>query len=94
MNKSFFIITDSGGVQEEAPCLGKPILVMRESTERIEASNNNGPYLVGTDRNKILYFSEKLIRDNNFYNIASVKCFPYGKGDASELIYNYLISLK
>ena len=90
MNNSYFIITDSGGVQEEAPCLGKPILVMRESTERIESIDNNGPYLVGTDRNKIFYYSDKLINDNNFYETASVKCFPYGKGDSSELIYNCL----
>lgn len=91
MNNSFFIITDSGGVQEEAPCLGKPILVMRESTERVESTNNNGPYLVGTDKEKILFFSEKLLSDVNFYNTASIKSYPYGKGDASDLIYNYLI---
>jgi UDP-N-acetylglucosamine 2-epimerase (non-hydrolysing) len=92
MNNSLFIITDSGGVQEEAPCLGKPILVMRESTERIESTNNSGPYLVGTDVKKILLYSEKLICDSSFYKAASIKSFPYGKGDASELIYNYLIS--
>jgi UDP-N-acetylglucosamine 2-epimerase (non-hydrolysing) len=93
MDNSLFIITDSGGVQEEAPCLGKPILVMRESTERLESTSNNGPYLVGTDKNKILFFSEKLLSDNNFYKIASSKSFPYGKGDASQLIYNILNNL-
>ena len=92
MNNSLFIITDSGGVQEEAPCLGKPILVMREPTERIESIDNNGPYLVGTDKNKIMLFSEKLICDSNFYQSASEKSFPYGRGDASELIYNFLIN--
>ncbi len=91
MDNSFFIITDSGGVQEEAPCLGKPILVMRESTERVESSNN-GSYLVGTDKGKILFFSDKLLSDNNFYNTASIKSFPYGKGNASELIFNSLIN--
>lgn len=91
MNNSFFIITDSGGVQEEAPCLGKPILVMRESTERIESNSDGfGPFLVGTDQNKILFFSEKLICDTDFYNNSAKKSFHYGEGNAADLIFEHL----
>jgi UDP-N-acetylglucosamine 2-epimerase (non-hydrolysing) len=94
MNNSFFIITDSGGIQEEAPCLGKPILVMRDSTERAESISEAGPFLVGTDQEKIIFHSDKLISDNIFYKNASKRTFNYGEGNSSELIYNILINSK
>ena len=66
MNKSYLIITDSGGVQEEAPSLGKPVLVMRDTTERPEAVEAGTVILVGTDANKIVTHTQELLDDSEY----------------------------
>ena len=86
MNRSYFILTDSGGVQEEAPSIGKPVLVMRDTTERPEAVEAGTVMLVGTDQNQIVKNSQKLIDDKNHYQSMSFSHNPYGDGKASERI--------
>ena len=87
MNRSYMIITDSGGIQEEAPSLGKPVLVMRETTERPEAIDAGTVKLVGTDVNKIFKNSLALINNNNdIYNKMSLAHNPYGDGFACKRI--------
>ena len=86
MNKSYIIITDSGGVQEEAPSLGKPVLVMREVTERPEAVEAGTVILVGTNKEKIINESEKLLTNSSYYTQMSNKHNPYGDGLASDRI--------
>lgn len=83
MNRSYLIITDSGGVQEEAPSLGKPVLVMRDTTERPEAVQAGTVRLVGTDRQKILAEATILLRDNDAYKTMSQSHNPYGDGMAA-----------
>ncbi|HHD79095.1 MAG TPA: UDP-N-acetylglucosamine 2-epimerase (non-hydrolyzing) [Epsilonproteobacteria bacterium] len=90
MDKSYFIITDSGGVQEEAPSLGKPVLVMRDTTERPEALEAGTVKLVGTDTGLILQEAQKLIDDKETYMQMSQASNPYGDGHACEKIINYL----
>jgi UDP-N-acetylglucosamine 2-epimerase (non-hydrolysing) len=86
MEKSHLVLTDSGGIQEEAPGLGKPVLVMRDTTERPEAVVAGTVKLVGTDCNKIVYEVSKLLTDNDYYNIMSNAVNPYGDGMACERI--------
>ena len=86
MYNSFFIITDSGGVQEEAPSLGKPLLVMRNVTERPEGVAAGNAVLVGTDRKKIASWSRKLLHDKRVYGRMSHAGNPYGDGKASARI--------
>jgi len=93
MSKSFFIITDSGGIQEEAPSLGKPVLVMRDSSERPEAIKAGTVKLVGTDYAKIIEESQKLIDDENEYNKMSKAYNPYGDGKASLKVLNFIKSI-
>tara|TARA_B100000965_G_scaffold396407_1_gene411309 strand:- start:1559 stop:2707 length:1149 start_codon:yes stop_codon:yes gene_type:complete len=93
MSKSFFIITDSGGIQEEAPSLGKPVLVMRDSSERPEAIKAGTVKLVGTDYEKIIEESQKLIDDENEYNKMSKAYNPYGDGKASLKVLNFVKSI-
>jgi len=90
MDKSYFIITDSGGVQEEAPSLGKPVLVMRDTTERPEALEADTVKLVGTNKEKIISEAQKLIDDKIEYNKMSKSHNPYGDGKACEKIVEYL----
>jgi len=90
MDKSYFIITDSGGVQEEAPSLGKPVLVMRDTTERPEALRAGTVKLVGTDKEKIIKEAQKLINDTILYEVMSRAHNPYGDGDACEKIVEFL----
>lgn len=90
MNKSYFIITDSGGVQEEAPSLGKPVLVMRNTTERPEAVEAGTVILVGTDRQKIVAEAQKLLNNEQEYNKMKQAHNPYGDGKASERIREFL----
>ncbi len=92
MNRSHLIITDSGGVQEEAPSLGKPVLVMRETTERPEAVEAGTVILVGTDRQKIVMECRLLLDDEKAYEEMSMKHNPYGDGKACERIADYLKS--
>jgi len=90
MDKSYFIITDSGGVQEEAPSLGKPVLVMRETTERPEAVSAGTVKLVGTDTQKIKNEAQALIEQRQEYEKMSKAYNPYGNGKACEKIVLYL----
>jgi len=93
MSKSFFIITDSGGVQEEAPSLGKPVLVMRDTTERPEAVKAGTVILVGTNETKIVSQAEKLLTNKEHYNQMQKSHNPYGDGKASERIFNFIKNL-
>jgi UDP-N-acetylglucosamine 2-epimerase len=86
MTQSRFILSDSGGVQEEAPSLGKPVLVMRETTERPEGVLAGTCRLVGTDVETILSESELLLRDQDEYARRCVLRNPYGDGHAAERI--------
>ncbi len=90
MDKCYLIITDSGGVQEEAPSLGKPVLVMRDTTERPEAVDAGTVILVGTDEEKIVAEAEKLLNENASYESMSKLHNPYGDGKACERIVKYI----
>ena len=92
MKKSYLILTDSGGVQEEAPSLNKPILVMRDTTERPEALTAGAVKLVGTNKNKIIDEVERLLTNNDAYNKMACIANPYGNGNTAELILNHLIN--
>lgn len=83
MERSYLILTDSGGVQEEAPFLGKPVLLMRDCTERPEAVEAGSSHLVGTDRNKIVTSVTELLEDPERYSIMARKRDLYGDGFAS-----------
>jgi hypothetical protein len=86
MEKSFLVLTDSGGVQEEAPSLGKPVLVMRDTTERPEAVLSGTVKLVGANYQKIVDGVSQLILDDHSYNLMSKANNPYGDGQASKRI--------
>lgn len=86
MNRSYLIITDSGGIQEEAPSLGKPVLVMRDITERPEALKAGTVKLVGTDREKIVSETMRLLHDDTAYQTMNGAHNPYGDGTAAEQI--------
>ena len=90
MDCSDFIITDSGGVQEEAPSLGKPVLVMREETERPEAVECGTVKLVGTNSDIIEKEVSKLLTNQEHYSSFSNKMNPYGDGKSSERIVEFL----
>ena len=90
MSQSHLIITDSGGVQEEAPSLGKPVLVMRDTTERPEAVEVGTVLLVGTDTIKIVSEANKLLNNNSFYTKMSMLHNPYGDGTACKKIVEYI----
>ncbi|MCB0443516.1 MAG: UDP-N-acetylglucosamine 2-epimerase (non-hydrolyzing) [Flavobacterium sp.] len=93
MEKSYLIITDSGGIQEEAPSLGKPVLVTRTTTERPEAVDEGTVLLVGTDRTRIVAETEKLLNNTEYYNAMSLLHNPYGDGRTSERIVNFIEQL-
>lgn len=86
MNKSFMVMTDSGGLQEEAPHLGKPVLVLRDVTERPEAVEAGTVKLVGTDIEKIVNEANELLRNPEAYSKMSKSINPYGDGIASKRI--------
>ncbi|MBW8040397.1 MAG: UDP-N-acetylglucosamine 2-epimerase (non-hydrolyzing) [Planctomycetes bacterium] len=92
MDRSYFIITDSGGIQEEAPSLHKPVLVTRTMTERPEAVEAGLAKLVGTSREKILGEASRLLSDPEAYAKMSQGHNPYGDGNASKRIVNILMS--
>lgn len=94
MEKSHLIITDSGGVQEEAPSLGKPVLVMRDTTERPEAVEAGTVRLVGTDRDKIVTEANELLHNKEAYQQMSMLHNPYGDGKACERIVTHLKELE
>ncbi|STQ74762.1 non-hydrolyzing UDP-N-acetylglucosamine 2-epimerase [Grimontia hollisae] len=93
MSRAHIILTDSGGIQEEAPSLGKPVLVMRDTTERPEAVLAGTVKLVGTDVAKITAGISLLINDKTTYNEMSLSHNPYGDGSACIRILNFLSSL-
>ena len=91
MINSYIILTDSGGIQEEAPALGKPVVVMRNTTERPEAVSAGTVVLVGTDKNKIVDTIDSLLNDKDRYREMSLAHNPYGDGTASEKIIKQII---
>lgn len=86
INRCKIVLTDSGGIQEEAPSLGKPVLVMRDNTERPEALEAGTVKLVGTDTNTIVANVSLLLADSNAYDIMAKAVNPYGDGKACERI--------
>ncbi|WP_316817975.1 non-hydrolyzing UDP-N-acetylglucosamine 2-epimerase [Pedobacter nyackensis] len=92
MNSSYLIITDSGGVQEEAPSLGKPVLVMRDTTERPEAVEAGTVLLVGTDADRIVSETQRLLDDKDAYLQMSELHNPYGDGSASQRIVDFILN--
>jgi UDP-N-acetylglucosamine 2-epimerase (non-hydrolysing) len=91
MEKSYFVLTDSGGIQEEAPALGKPVLVMREVTERKEGIEAGTAKLVGTQAENIIFSMKELLNDEVAYLRMANAINPYGNGNASKLIVDILI---
>jgi UDP-N-acetylglucosamine 2-epimerase (non-hydrolysing) len=90
LNRSYLVLTDSGGIQEEAPSIGKPVIVMREVTERPEGVREGVVKLVGTDREKIVRTVNKLLSDTKLYKKMSTPCLVYGDGKASKRIRQFL----
>ena len=93
MEKSYLILTDSGGIQEEAPSLGKPVLVMRDNTERPEAIASGTVILVGTNMNVIVEQTNNLLRDKKKYDSMSLLHNPYGDGNACKKIIDHIMTI-
>jgi UDP-N-acetylglucosamine 2-epimerase (non-hydrolysing) len=91
MKRSSLILTDSGGIQEEAPALGIPVLVLREVTERPEAVEAGTAKVVGTDTDRIVVETLELLRNQEAYNAMSRSVNPFGDGHAAERIVGALI---
>jgi len=87
-----FVLTDSGGIQEEAPCLGKPVLVMREETERPEGVDAGTLELVGHDRERIVGAARRLLTDRAYFDRMARAANPYGDGHAAERIVAWLLA--
>lgn len=94
MKKSFFILTDSGGIQEEAPSIGKPVLLMRDTTERPEAINSGTVKMVGAHESSIINNAQRLLDEPNLYQKMSQANNPFGSGDACSKICNELKNIK
>ena len=94
MEKSYLVLTDSGGIQEEAPGLGKPVLVMRDTTERPEAVEAGTVLLVGADRERIINGVSDLLDNGAMYESMSKAANPYGDGKACQRIVEHLMKLK
>ena len=90
MSKAYLLLTDSGGIQEEAPALAKPVLVMRENTERPEAVDAGTARLVGTDRVEIVARVKELLDEPDAYQRMATAANPYGDGTAAEKIVGFL----
>ena len=91
MSKSYLILTDSGGIQEEGPSLGKPVLVMRNTSERPEAIDAGTAKLVGTNKDIIIREVERLLRDKGEYKKMALHVSPFGDGTAGKKILEGLI---
>ncbi|HEX5793296.1 MAG TPA: UDP-N-acetylglucosamine 2-epimerase, partial [Rheinheimera sp.] len=94
MSRSTLVLTDSGGIQEEAPSLGKPVLVMRDTTERPEAVEAGTVRLVGTDTAVIVNEVTKLLTDKAYYDSMSFAHNPYGDGKACQRITEVIRTLQ
>lgn len=97
MHRAFLVLTDSGGIQEEAPSLGKPVLVLRDTTERPEAVKTGTVKLIGTERQKVYEETKYLLTDHDEYQRMANTCNPYGDGKASKriieaILYHYGLS--
>ena len=90
INRSYMVMTDSGGIQEEAPSMDKPVLVLRNETERKEGLEAGTLLLVGTDREKIVTWAKKLLDDKDLYNKMTQAQNPYGDGRASQRIVDII----
>jgi len=93
MNKCYFVLTDSGGVQEEAPSLGKPVLVMRDVTERVEGIEAGTAKLIGTDSEVIINEVDELMTSHHAYRKMANAANPYGDGRSSQRIIEILMEL-
>ncbi len=91
MDRSTIILTDSGGVQEEAPSLRKPVLVMRDTTERPEAVKAGAVELVGTSQENIVEGVSQLLTDEQAYRRRQIDVNPYGDGHAAERIVDFMV---
>lgn len=99
MHRAFLVLTDSGGIQEEAPSLGKPVLVLRDTTERPEAVKAGTVKLIGTERDTVYAETKYLLTDHAEYERMANTCNPYGDGNASKriieaILYHYGLSTK
>ena len=94
MNKSYLILTDSGGIQEEGPTLGKPILVMRDVTERMEGVEAGTAVLVGTNKNVIIESANKLLQNKKEYQKMAKASNPYGDGKTAKRVVDILLRAK
>ncbi len=97
MHRAYLILTDSGGVQEEAPALGKPVLVLRDTTERPEAVDAGTVKLIGTDRDRVYAEAKELLTNSAEYARMAGSCNPYGDGEAARriiqaILYHYGLS--
>lgn len=90
MKKSYLILTDSGGIQEEAPSLKKPVLVMRNTTERTEGIDAGNAKLIGTDKEKIIDEVSKLLLNKSEYELMQNSANPYGDGKSSDRIFEII----
>lgn len=93
MKHSSFVITDSGGIQEEAPSLNKPVLVVRSKTEREEGIHAGTLKLVGTDPEEIMFYANRLLKDKEFYDEMALAENPYGDGESARRIVEALENL-
>ena len=93
MESSYFLLTDSGGIQEEAPSLGKPVLVMRDITERTEAVEAGTVKIVGTKKDEIIRNVQELLDNSNLYKSMSEANNPYGDGFSSSKIKKILLEV-
>ena len=90
MKHSYLVLTDSGGIQEEAPSLGKPVLVLRDTTERPEGIRAGTAKLVGTNADRIVRAASRLLQDARAYRAMAQAVNPYGDGHASQRIARIL----
>jgi UDP-N-acetylglucosamine 2-epimerase (non-hydrolysing) len=94
LDRCFFVITDSGGIQEEAPALGKPVLVIREVTERTEGIAAGTAILVGTSKEKIVLHASRLLDKKEEYERMAKAVNPYGDGTSAKKITEILLKEK